>query len=60
MIKFDYEKTAKFDMSISGWGGEDVKFFENCIHSKVCLKIVFSLVGLVYSNLFVRENYYDC
>ena len=37
MTKFDYEKTAKFDMSISGWGGEDVKFFENCIQSKVDL-----------------------
>jgi len=34
MLKSDYEKTSKFNQSISGWGGEDVQFFGNCLTSK--------------------------
>ena len=31
----EYEKTDKFDLTINGWGGEDLKFFETCVNYKV-------------------------
>ena len=52
MTKHDYDRTSKFDLSISGWGGEDVKFFEACVQAKVFVfefkliqKTVFSQVS---------------
>ena len=42
----DYEQTDKFDLTINGWGGEDLKFFETCVKFKVCRII------LVYSSVF--------
>ena len=34
-IKGTYDKTSKFDLSIEGWGGEDVRFYETCVKYKV-------------------------
>ena len=35
MRKSQYEATDKFDLTINGWGGEDVKFFEACLNARV-------------------------
>lgn len=66
MTKFDYEKTAKFDMSISGWGGEDVKFFENCIQSKLVISRA-KEIGLFHpwhpkycTDLLSSKQHEDC
>ena len=40
MRKSEYETTDKFDLTINGWGGEDVKFFEACVNAKVRLPVL--------------------
>ena len=34
-LKRTYDKTSKFDLSIEGWGGEDLRFYETCVKYKV-------------------------
>ena len=56
-IQSAYDKTSKFDLSIEGWGGEDLRFYETCVkyevndHGHTWYKIIRFIVYLSWKSI---------